>query len=229
MVEAVHESLERLLRYAITASEGQRHAITDWKTLGRRLGVSSAVMHNWKKRGISADGALEAEAKLGCSASWLRSGRGPHHAGAVQVAETEPANWTDNQHSSAGLGKRGAAVAHVLSHPARSDAPLYAWEQLMSADLPAVFRVVLPDDALSPDLNAGDELVLDRSLQPAAGDIVLVRDEAGHHYARVYRARRAGEWVAYAENDDFEPLDAQREQLTIVAVCVQQLRHRRRL
>lgn len=229
MVDAVHESLERLLRYATAATKGQRQAVTDWKTLGRRLGVSSAVMTNWKKRGISEGGALDAEAKLGCSASWLRTGRGPHHAGGVGASEPEAAHWTDNQHSRAGLGRRGTAVAQLLSQPAPSDAPLFAWEQLMSADLPAVFRVVLPDDALAPDLNAGDELVVDCTVRPTAGDIVLVRDPAGHHYARVYRERRAGDWIAYAENDDFEPLDAKAEGLTIVAVCVQQLRHRRRL
>ena len=226
MAEEVHESMQRLLQFATASTKGQRNAVVDWKTLGRRLAVSSAVMTNWKKRGISEGGALDAEAKLGCSASWLRSGRGPHVAGST-VAQSPPAVWNASAQAR-GATRRGAPVAHLVSQPTLSDAPLFAWEQLMKNDLPRQFRVALPDDAMAPDLNAGDEVVFDRTLTPEAGDLVLVRDKAGHHYARTYRERLHGEWIAFAENDDFEPLDARAEGLHVVAVCVMEIRHRRR-
>lgn len=39
------------------------------------MGVTPAVMSNWKARGISKEGALAAEAKFGCSAHWLLTGK----------------------------------------------------------------------------------------------------------------------------------------------------------
>lgn len=56
--------------------------INDFASLGACLEVSSAVMTNWKARGISQDGALRAQRVLGCNAIWLLDGAGPQSIGA---------------------------------------------------------------------------------------------------------------------------------------------------
>lgn len=72
----MHSSMSRLLNCAREATRGQRGAITDFKDLGARLGESSAVITNWKSRGISKAGALKAARIFGCSATWLIDGKG---------------------------------------------------------------------------------------------------------------------------------------------------------
>ena len=71
----MHESLERLLEHARKKTTGSSRPVLDEADLRAQMGVSPAVFSNWKSRGISKEGALIAEAKFGCSAHWLLSGR----------------------------------------------------------------------------------------------------------------------------------------------------------
>lgn len=75
-MQQIHESMNRLLAHAMKVTRGEFGAIVDFKGLQDRLGESSAVMTNWKTRGLSKDGALKAEREFGCSATWLLDGEG---------------------------------------------------------------------------------------------------------------------------------------------------------
>lgn len=55
--------------------EGQR--VETFTDLGNKLNVSSAVMTNWKARGISKEGALDAQRLWGINALWLLEQRAP--------------------------------------------------------------------------------------------------------------------------------------------------------
>lgn len=55
--------------------DGQR--VETFTDLGNRLNVSSAVMTNWKARGISKEGALDAQRMWGINALWLLERRAP--------------------------------------------------------------------------------------------------------------------------------------------------------
>lgn len=98
----------------------------------------------------------------------------------------------------------------------------------MAEELARQFRVVLPDNALAPDLLQGDELLIDRNVTAEPGDLVLVRDKSGHHYARFYRQRQAGEWQAVAVNPSYEPMNGPELGLKVVGVCIGETRLRRR-
>lgn len=78
----MHPSVIRLLDHAKEVTADSREPVATFAALGRRLGVSSAVMTNWKARGISKEGALAAEVSLGCSATWVLEGKGPSRSGA---------------------------------------------------------------------------------------------------------------------------------------------------
>lgn len=88
----------------------------------------------------------------------------------------------------------------------------------MDKDLPPQFRVAAPDDSMAPRVRKGELLELDTTLQPRAGDGVLVRDDAGHCYLRTYRERRPGHWEAAAVNPAFQALDSERDGLRVIAV-----------
>ncbi len=227
MAKVVHPSLLRLLECAQLATQHSRNPVREFHHVQDKMGVSSAVMTNWKRRGISKEGAISAESLFGCQANWLLTGeRSPEATISRKYVESE--HWTPSQRPLAGGNTIGEPVAQFLSLPSRSDPPFVSWEDLMAQRLPALFRITLPDNALSPDLVQGDELTIDTSLQPAAGDVVLVRDLSGNHYARMYRFKRPGEWSAQPLNPAFEPLDAVHDALTIVGVCVSETRMRRR-
>lgn len=71
--------MQRLLEFAKQApvSRTLRRRVKTWADLQWAMNASSQALHNWKQRGISKDAALEAEAKFGCSATWLLSGELP--------------------------------------------------------------------------------------------------------------------------------------------------------
>lgn len=70
----MHASMKRLLDYAMEATHKDKAPVMDFAGLGARMKVSSAVMTNWKARGISREGALQAEGLFGCSGRWIREG-----------------------------------------------------------------------------------------------------------------------------------------------------------
>jgi hypothetical protein len=97
---------------------------------------------------------------------------------------------------------------------------LVEWERLMKNDsLPELFRVVLPDDAMSPEAKAGWQAEFDRRLKPGPGRGVLVRLANGEVHFRRYRQGRAGEWEARADNErDFPHFESTRDGLEVIAV-----------
>lgn len=88
----------------------------------------------------------------------------------------------------------------------------------MEHELPDVFSVTIEDDSMAPRVRRGDVVRFSRDVAPRPGDGVLVRDTAGRWFFRIYRERRPGEWEAHPLNDAYQPLDAARDSLQILAV-----------
>lgn len=87
--EFMHESAKRLLDCARAATKDSAYPIEDFNDLAKRLPVSSAVMTNWKKRGVSKEGAIKAERLLGCSVQWILDGIGAAGpAGSVEARKS---------------------------------------------------------------------------------------------------------------------------------------------
>lgn len=96
---------------------------------------------------------------------------------------------------------------------------LIDWGAVMQAqDLPARFTLRMPDDALSPSLAAGTELVFDRTAQPGPGKGVLVRTADGQMYVRRYAQGLGRSWRAEAIAPGYISLDAARDGLELIAV-----------
>lgn len=80
-IAGMHESLRRLYQAAKAATAhlpaAQRIEEDSPSSLARAMNVSPAVMTNWKARGISFEGAVNAEGLFGCSAWWLMNGELP--------------------------------------------------------------------------------------------------------------------------------------------------------
>lgn len=162
-----------------------------------RVGCTPQDVTNWKKRGMPADWHARVATVLGRSVDELLSTKAAIN------------------------GTTGQPMAQDLSQ-APVETPLLTWEELMSQQLPEVFRVLLRDDVLAPILSTGDELVFRRASEARAGQLVLLRDREGNHFARVLRERLPGQYVAYSPNPAYEPLDVKALSLEIVGVLIYQ-------
>lgn len=62
----IHSSIQRLYTAAKTLRD-----VSGQSAVARLVGVGAQVMKNWEARGISENGALKAQARIGCDANWL--------------------------------------------------------------------------------------------------------------------------------------------------------------
>ena len=92
-IDAMHASMQRLLQFVREATRDTASPINDFAQIGEKLDRSSAVLTNWKSRGISKDGAMQAEAVFGCSARWIMTGEGMAHAALSDEALMRATVW----------------------------------------------------------------------------------------------------------------------------------------
>jgi transcriptional regulator with XRE-family HTH domain len=179
-------------------------------------------------------------------AQWIRSAR--KHAGLSQeglgkvIGRTKAnvGHWETGKHSPSYeqvmaisealnypapvLKKCDGLIAHPTSHKLGSIEQIVSmlWEELMGlklkGELPPLFQVAAPDNAMSPRLRQGVKATFERDLVPQFGDGVLVKDNAGELHIRYYRRGRPGTWEAHAESEDYAPLVSDRDGLEIWAV-----------
>jgi hypothetical protein len=150
-----------------------------------------------------------------------RRGMGDDLAKAIEEVTGKPPGWMDEQHPVAGEAGAPWALAQSLSDPPSSDdLPLLSWEVLMkSASVPTVFRTVLIDDALAPDLPRGTEVVWTTRRRVAPGRAMLVRDIHGQVHARMcHQGKAPGQWMAASWNPVYASFQSTEEGLTVVAV-----------
>jgi len=135
--------------------------------------------------------------------------------------------WLDQQHQHEGSYPPRGAVAQVLSQYMESYSPQYTWEDIMRQDaLPITFRVAMPDDSMTPRVRRGDIVEFDSRESPRTGDGVLVRDNQGSLYFRVFRQGKPGAWEAHPINADYLPLQSVADGLAVVGVMVGLPKHR---
>lgn len=70
-----HPATARMLQAATQATSNTEQPITTYAALMTRMDVSSAVMANWKRRGPSKEGAIEAARLFGCDPAYIMHGR----------------------------------------------------------------------------------------------------------------------------------------------------------
>lgn len=201
----MHDSVLRLMDCAKRATAGlpPHKQVTDPTSLQDRLAVTSQTFHNWKKRGVSKEGAIAAERAFGCAVNYILEGNGPHW----KYSQTPPE------------GAHSTPLAQELSHPLYTVTPRHIpWEQLMDRPLEPEFQTTAPDHAMAPDVPRGARVIFVTGVEPEPGDFVLVADASGAHHLREYKQLRPGHWQAHARNAAFLPLDSQRDGLRVLAV-----------
>lgn len=205
---AVHPSFERLLACAIaaTAHRAPEQRIANAQDLQRVLAWSPQRLSNMKSRGVSKEGALEAESELGCPATYVLDGSHAPH-------------WMNAQRTVAGEASTPYSVAHGVSQSPFEAVPLLDREQLLKQKPPELFRFALPDDAMAPELAAGTEIVWTTRRRIAPGRLLLLAD--AHQQLHVRRCQQGdgpGAWIAAAANPAYRTFRSDESGIHVLAV-----------
>jgi len=113
-IDYMHESTKRLLDFARAVTADEPTPVRDFADLQVRMDISSGVMSNWKRRGVSKDGAISAEQIFGCSVQWILEGIESPNADRATLKELAPV------YSSA-IPDLPTTLRHLTRHLASAD------------------------------------------------------------------------------------------------------------
>jgi hypothetical protein len=205
---APHPSFERLLgcAKAATANKAREQRIEAAPDLQRALGWSPQRLSNMKSRGVSKEGALEAESVLGCPATYVLEG-------------THEPHWMNAQRMLAREAAPAYVVASGINDVTFNAVPLLSTEQLLNQNPPELFRFALPDDAMAPEFVAGTEIVWTTRRRIAPGRLLLLADTHQQlHVRRCQQGDAPGAWVATASNPAYRAFRSGEAGLHVLAV-----------
>jgi hypothetical protein len=89
---------------------------------------------------------------------------------------------------------------------------------MQTSDLPDQFVIRVPDDALSPNLPRGTEVIFERAGSAHPGECVLIEDGRHQRHLRRYVQGLDGTYTAQAINGAYVNLESVRDGLKILAV-----------
>lgn len=172
------------------------------------LNKSPQVVKNWETRGVSKEGSLLAETVMGVRATWI-------------LGESVEMLTGETSQSPHRLTHPDEGVAHDPSVREFTLPPAITREQLMDPkfELPAVFEIAMPDDAMAPEIPAGRQLIFERTdATPRPGTRILIADSAGRRHVRRFAEGRSGAWRALPDNRAHMDLDSTQDGLQLLAV-----------
>lgn len=204
-MKKMHEQMARL--YEAGRQIGVLNGDADQTTLARLLSVAQQNVNNWEARGVSKEGLLEAQHRLGINATWVLTGKGPTLVGGpVQVPI---ADGVSPGHGfvrfelldvavSAGSGKVASAHPDILEHVD----VLESWARhSLGAVAPAhVKLVVCRGDSMSPTIQDGDVVFVDTQRREYQGDGIYVLDWQGRLLVKRLRLLSDGRLVIQSDN-----------------------------
>lgn len=137
----------------------------------------------------------------------------------LEAAFGKPPGWMDTPQLGEPVAPWGSRPLSSAVRPVTNSTAV-PWGANVHTALPPLFSVVIPDDSMAPRVRRGDVVRFQKGLTPTPGDGVLVVDDAGTWYFRLYRERRSDAWEAHALHPDYRPLIAADDRLELVAVLV---------
>lgn len=196
----MHESVKRLMEYAREATAGEPRPVASFGDLGFRMGKSSAVLTNWKARGVSKQGAIEAEAMFGCSVTWILTGEGPRDSSQRVSAPKSPtvASAPIETHRLRNVrtiwvvgNTQGGLPERIWDDADHPVGVTDSYTEAASTD-PHAFAVRVVGDSMSPRYQPGEYALVEPGVVPDLEDDVLVRLRTGETMLKILLSRRGG-------------------------------------
>lgn len=185
--------------------------------LAARIKKAPAQVSQWLSgyRTIDEETAREIEKRAKKPPRWMDD---------VGKSNANPDHSASQAPMIAGAGI-GVPLAHAMSDLVPMIEPIpIEWESTMYPDLPPLFRVAAPDDAMAPRISKGNIVIFSTTEgAPRPNDVVLVADDNNRWAIRSYELRRPGHWRAVAAAaSGYNPLDSQLDGLKVLGIYVGQ-------
>ncbi len=196
-IGGMHESAVRLYEAA-----KQLRDIEGQSAVARLLNESPQNVNNWESRGVSKQGAIKAQATIGCDANWILRGDGEMTGSRTLGAPlfTRDAPWTEFQP----VRPHKFNFVPVLGQGAGGDMPERLWTdadfpvgqttdyaEVMSTD-PHAFIVRIVGTSMVPKFTPGEYALVEPGTEADLEDDVLVRLANGQTMVKRLLSRRGG-------------------------------------
>lgn len=191
----MHPTTIRLFDAIKTATSGAVDGAGKPGDVAKALGQSSAVVTNWKARGVSKDGMLIANAKFGINPKWIEAGEGVVFPSGLPTGgnpdvpsiKEPPAKWLNSNVTHAPSRGRIPLISWVKAgsfsdvqdfyQPGEADEWVDAWHSTPSQNAFALKvegdSMTAPNGRSFPD---GCTLIVDPNRSPKPGDFVVAKD-----------------------------------------------------
>lgn len=219
----MHSQMERLY---LAARELRK--VQGQSQLARTLNTSPQTIHNWESRGISKQGILLAQRIVGCSASWLETGKGP-------MSLSELSNVSPVELGACRIPMISYVQAAVWTGTYDPHAPGHTSEWLMT-DLElsgSAFALEIKGDSMLPEFKSGDRVIIDPAIAPQPGDYVVAKNGEEEATFKKYRPRgmnESGDVVIELVplNEDYPSMRSDLMPVTIIGTMVEHRKYRKR-
>lgn len=163
-----------------------------------RLGVTQATFTNWRSRGVSQAGILQASARLGVSAHWLATGEGDmRQTGTNTQGETtgqqlSGVTFVNNLTSAGGVGR--PRLVHVVGTARLGENGFYEEISCMTgagdgmveaySEDPAAYALKVRGDSMYPAIRDGWFVIVEPATMATPGDFVLLKLATGERMVK---------------------------------------------
>lgn len=233
----MHKQMERLYRAA-----KELRGIGTQAELARALNQSSQTIKNWESRGISKAGLVNAQAEIGCSATWLETGEGPMEVGKPQLSlVTDDSPFVAHEGEVDGAKPvRAADVPDIVQIPRvklrlRAGVATFDTEPDMNGDghedIPRHILTALQlnpanllamrvrGTSMEPMMFEDDVVIIDKSdTKPISRELYAVNFEGNACIKQLLF--RGGQWYLYSINPDHGPVNVKSGRCSIVGRVV---------
>ena len=200
---AMHPTMQRLYQAAkeLRNVEGQ-------SAVAKLMNISAQRVNNWEARGISAEGMLDAESVIGCSALWLRDGQGNMEAsmipGQAKVIVAEAGDPGFYQIPKVTL-RLSAGMTGFQTVPEIYDGSTLSvprnWVDRHGFTPLRLIAIPVKGESMEPGLYDGDMVIVNTAdTTMADGGVFAVNYEGEAVIKRV--TRDAGQWWLSSDNPD---------------------------
>lgn len=195
----MHPSMKRLYESAL-----HKHGDRLQADVARRMNVSSQVVSNWEKRGISQEGAIDAERAYGVSAAWLIDGKGNMLLNKLPLEITLSDSPDHILIRKVNIRLSAGIAGYAIEHLEEDGDPVSFrknWLEKMGLRAEKLVAVYVRGDSMEPGLNDGDTVVINTDdTTPTDGDVYAINYEGELVIKRM--TRDAGEWWLTSDNPD---------------------------
>lgn len=170
--------------------------------LANRVGVSKATITFWLRgdHGLKADNLMKLAAALGCSPTWLQTGKGPE--GKTKDGSPSTADYVLIPHYDA---KAACGDGYLNDHVEINGGLAFRrdWIQSLGCKPEDLYVIYAQGESMEPYIFEGDIVLIDTaSVEPKDRQVYAVRRPSGEISIKRLVQQVAGGWIVRSDNQD---------------------------